>query len=81
MKRIRSNPHVRLCASDARGKPLSAWVDASASILESPADLIEMEARLLRKYGLMFRFFKFGGRISGQDGHVVIQITPQEPPA
>ena len=81
VKRIHSNPHVRLCASDARGKPRSGWVDANASILDSPADLIEMEARLLKKYGLMFRFFKLSGRISGQNRHVVIQIRPQEPAA
>jgi PPOX class probable F420-dependent enzyme len=34
LKRIKSNPHIRIVLSDRNGKPLGAWVDAEASIVE-----------------------------------------------
>jgi len=76
VKRIRATPGVRLCASNAMGKPLSNWIHATARILGQPEDIAEMEVRLLKKYGLIFRFFRIAGKLRGQGGPAVIQLSP-----
>ena len=76
-KRIRANPRVRLCASDARGTPQSEWMEAQARVLDQPADVKATEKRIAAKYGLMFRLFGLMGKLSrrGQN-RVAIEIGP-----
>lgn len=76
-KRIRANPRVRLCASDARGTPQSEWTDAQARVLDQPADVKATEKRIAAKYGLMFHLFGLMGKVSGRGGNrVAIEISP-----
>ena len=66
VKRIKRNNLVKLCKSDSRGTPLSDWVSAEAKILSTESDMIVMEKRMVKKYGMMFRLISFMGRIRGQ---------------
>jgi uncharacterized protein len=72
VKRIRSNPIVRICQSDGRGNPKGDWFEARAQILDS--DDAREKARILfkAKYGLQFRFF---GALSKKTHKVVIDIV------
>lgn len=54
IKRIRNNPRVRIAPCDARGTVKSAWVDATASIVEE-RDAVRAHGLLLAKYGWMKR--------------------------
>ena len=62
VKRIKRNDQVKLCKSDARGTPLSAWVSAKARVLSSDEDMAAMKNRMRAKYGLMFRLIILMGR-------------------
>jgi len=62
IKRIRNNPKVRICQSDARGKPKSEWLEAQAQVLDSK-DALENSKKLFKsKYGLQFRMYSAMGR-------------------
>lgn len=57
VKRIRNDPRVRLAESDARGNPQSDWIEASATVLDSPEDEARQRQRLASKYRIMYRLF------------------------
>ncbi len=38
VKRIRNSGRVRIAVSDSRGTPKSDWVEATARVLDTPAD-------------------------------------------
>jgi len=76
-KRIRATGRVRLCASDARGKPESDWMDAQARVLNQPADVKATEKRMAAKYGLLFHLFGVMGKITGRiPNRVALEIRP-----
>ena len=50
VKRIRNNKRVRVCQSDARGKPESDWIEAQARILQGPDDMERQIQRISTKY-------------------------------
>ncbi len=58
VKRIRANPHVRLCVSDARGNPQGAWYEGQARILAGAAAEAQQRQRMAAKYGLFFQLFR-----------------------
>ena len=58
VKRIRNNPQVRLCASDARGNPQSEWIDGQAQILDGAPAEAQQRKRMAAKYGLLFYAFR-----------------------
>ena len=64
VKRIRSNPKVRICKSDYAGNPKGEWFDAQARILDSEEAQEEARQLFLAKYRLQFRLFYAMGKNS-----------------
>lgn len=62
VKRIRNNPNVRICKSDARGTPKDDWFDARVQILDSDDARQKATSLFLSKYRLQFRLFAFMGK-------------------
>jgi uncharacterized protein len=54
VKRIRSNPRVRIMPCDIRGNPKGEWVDAEARIADAATDA-KGHKLLNQKYGLLKR--------------------------
>ena len=72
VKRIRSNPHVRIVPSDVRGNPQGEWVDGDAQLI--PAGEAEWVNQLVkRKYGLFKRLIDLRSRLKGTR-YVVIAV-------
>jgi len=79
VKRIRNSGRVRIAVSDSRGTPKSEWVEATARVLDTPADEEKQRKRLASKYGWQFHMFNFMGRFSrNKAGHVAIEVGPAE---
>jgi uncharacterized protein len=76
VKRIRNRGHVMVAPSDARGVPQGAAVDASARVLDDPAEIAAVEAAHRAKYGVQFRLFHLAGRVLRRGrGYVGIAVT------
>jgi PPOX class probable F420-dependent enzyme len=76
VKRIRNRGHVMVAPSDARGVPQGAAVDASARVLDDPAEIARVEAAHRAKYGVQFRLFHLAGRVLRRGrGYAGIAIT------
>ena len=73
VKRIRNNPDVRLCESDAQGNPKGEWIAAKAEVLESAAAEVEQRKRMAAKYKLFFQVFRVLA-LSRRTEHTVIAI-------
>lgn len=68
VKRIRSNPKVRIVPCDVRGKPKGEWVEARARILDEGGAVLGY--RLLNeKYGWMKRVGDFSASSGADRGH------------
>jgi PPOX class probable F420-dependent enzyme len=74
VKRIRNNPHVRICASDYKGTPKSDWVNAQARILQTPNDEKTQHRRMAAKYGWQFWLFYLVSKLQPGD-YVVLEIS------
>ena len=74
VKRIRNNGRVRLVASDVQGNPEGEWMEAAASVVDTPGEIKKTEKRLARKYGIMFHLFSFMGRFR-RANRAAIEIT------
>lgn len=72
IKRIRSNPRVRVVVSDFRGHPQGDWIDASARVAEG-AEADQANRLLARKYGLLKQIIDLGTWLRRR-GHVVIAL-------
>ena len=80
VKRIRNNPRVRLAESDARGNPKSEWIEATATILDSPEEEARQRQRLAAKYRIMYRLFALMYRIRRYDStRVALEISQRLP--
>jgi uncharacterized protein len=77
-KRIRNDPLVEVCASDMRGRPAGAWVEARARFVDSDEDVARAVCRLRHKYGIQFRLASLVNRRSAGFGDTVIEIGPRE---
>lgn len=75
IKRLRNNPSVRLCASDARGTPKSDWIEARARVLEQSDDVKATERRIAAKYGLLFQAFNLVGKLRRGTVRAAIEIS------
>lgn len=75
VKRVRRNPQVRLCPSDARGNPQGAWITGQARLLEEPGAEAAQRQRMAAKYGLFFYFFRLIGLVR-RTRYAVLAITP-----
>jgi uncharacterized protein len=51
-KRIKNNPRVRIARSDRNGKPLGAWVEGTASIVDGE-EKDRMQKVFRKEYGAM----------------------------
>ena len=84
VKRIRANPRVRVAPGTGSGKPLGAWVEATATIL-TDAESAEVRAKILAKYRLIWRLIEavdgltnFIRRRPQPDWvHIRIELPPQ----
>ena len=77
VKRIRNDGRVRIAVSDSRGTPKSDWVEATAHVLDTPADEEQQRQRLASKYGWQFHMFNFMNRFSrSKASHVALEIGP-----
>ena len=75
VKRIRANPRVRLCASDARGNPLGDWHDGQARIVDGADAEAQQRKRMAAKYGLFFHLFRLMA-LFRRTTYAVIAINP-----
>ena len=74
VKRISNNKRVRVCKCDARGNVESEWIEAEAHVLGRNDEVMRQD--LAEKYGLIYYFFYFMGKIRGQNaGRVVVEIS------
>ena len=74
VKRIRNNPRVKIAPCDVRGKPIGAWVEALAQIVDEAK--AEYAHNLLnKKYGLIKRLGDFFSKIRKRE-RVVITLQP-----
>ncbi len=72
IKRIRSNPRVRVVPSDVRGRPIGEWIAGEARLI--PAGETEWVNHLVkRKYGLLKRLIDLRSRLKGTE-YVVIAV-------
>jgi PPOX class probable F420-dependent enzyme len=77
LKRIRSNPHVRVAPCDIRGKPLGPTAEATARILG--ADDASRAERVIRgNYGFPRQWFEGGAERLGLNSRY-IEISPGAP--
>jgi PPOX class probable F420-dependent enzyme len=74
VRRIRRDPHVRVFASDTRGKPLGPVVEGTARVLESAEERERAEAALDRHYGRPRRIYE--KVMADEDGMAYIEVTP-----
>lgn len=76
VKRLRNNPRARLAVCDVRGKLLGEWHDATAEILEDPAEIRRALTLLRRKYGWQMWLADAGARLTGRfDQRAYIRAT------
>jgi PPOX class probable F420-dependent enzyme len=72
VKRIRNNPQVRICQSDAMGNPKGEWFDAQAKVLDTDQARQKARQLFLAKYRLQFRLFAAFGRKTPK---AILEIT------
>jgi PPOX class probable F420-dependent enzyme len=69
VKRLRNSQRARVAPSDARGRVLGEWRDATASILSDPGKIERARAALLAKYGWQMRVGSLFSRLTGRINH------------
>jgi PPOX class probable F420-dependent enzyme len=77
VKRIRNRGHVMVAPCDMRGAPQGAAVDASARILDAPADVALVQKLHKAKYKSQFSLLGLLGRVFRRNGagRVGIELT------
>jgi uncharacterized protein len=80
VKRIRNHPHVKLCISDARGKPKGEWVAAYARILASPQEIERGIQRVAAKYRFGYWVIRTLHRLRGQTSADAVILELRQPP-
>ena len=66
VKRVRANGRARLATCDLRGNVQSDWLDVTARVLNSEADIAAALAALRKKYGLQMWLTDFIAKLSGR---------------
>ena len=69
VKRLRNSQRARVAPSDARGRVLGEWRNATASILSDPGKIERARAALLAKYGWQMRVGSLFSRLTGRINH------------
>ena len=83
VKRIRNDGRARLAPCDLRGGLQGDWVDATARMLDDPADREQGLRAIERKYGWQMRLARLAAQLSGrwaQRGVIEISV-PMAPGA
>jgi PPOX class probable F420-dependent enzyme len=66
IKRLRNSPRARVAACDVRGRVHGTWRDASARVVQDPAQIAHALRLLRAKYGVMMWLADFFARLSGR---------------
>lgn len=66
VKRLRNSPRARLAVCDVRGNLLGEWQDATAEIIDDPAEIRHALTLLRRKYGWQMWLADAGARLTGR---------------
>jgi uncharacterized protein len=66
VKRLRHISQARVAPSDARGRVLGTWLDASARIVTEPLSIEKAHAALRSKYGWQMRVGNLFSRLTGR---------------
>jgi PPOX class probable F420-dependent enzyme len=69
VKRLRNSQRARVAPSDARGRVLGEWRDATARIVSDPGKIERARAALLAKYGWQMRVGSLFSRLTGRINH------------
>ena len=73
-KRIRQDGKVRIAPSTASGEPIGEWIDANATVLNTPDEINYTKDLFRKKYGIMFNVFGFLGKVRGSS-FVTIKVN------
>ena len=75
VKRIRANGRARVAACDVRGGLLGDWHDATARIVDDPAEIARGYAALRARYGWQMRLLDLLSKLSGRyDARAMIAV-------
>ncbi len=74
VRRIGNDSQVRLAVCTSRGDIRGEWVECSARMRDSRADLHKQMRRMRAKYGLLFLLFEWWPRLT-RTATVVIEIA------
>lgn len=66
VKRLRNDSRARIAVCDLRGRLQGDPLEATAELLEDPADIHRALLLLRRKYGLQMRLADAGARLTGR---------------
>ena len=81
VKRIRRNPRVRIATCNARGGDLGDWQEATARIIESPAEIGLAYKALRLKYGTLMWLGDVLSKLVGRfHKRALIAIRLENPP-
>jgi PPOX class probable F420-dependent enzyme len=69
VKRLRNSQRARVAPSDARGRVLGEWREATARIVTDPGKIERARAALLAKYGWQMRVGSLFSRLTGRINH------------
>jgi PPOX class probable F420-dependent enzyme len=76
IKRIRNRAHVVIAPCDARGSSQGAAVDASARVIDDPAQLADIVRRHGAKYGLAYKAMALFSKVFRRgSGNIGIELT------
>ena len=73
VKRVRNDPHVRVAASNVRGKPRGPVIEGRARVV-APDEEEHAEAALRSHYGVVRRVFE--GALGSSEPMVYIEVSP-----
>jgi len=83
VKRIRRNPHVRIVPSDRNGKPMGAWVDGLARMLDGDEKNRMLEV-FRKEYGAIgYSMVGLVARMRGErqmTAVISVKLQPQQAP-
>lgn len=80
VKRLRNNPQVRVAPCTRMGDLLGEWQPARATLVDDPAEALEVEHLVNRKYGLLKRIFDLLNRWARNEwATIAIELVEDRP--
>lgn len=68
VKRLRNSTKARVAPCDMRGKVLGEWTDATATLIDNPAEVAAAHQALVERYGWQMRLLDCVSKIGGKYG-------------